>query len=612
MRTMVRQRKVCVFVFLVLSVVLVLVVSIRFVSQDQPGRFPLSGRTSGVDSYNDRPINEFQAPYQANSLRHYGKDEITSGMHYGKHETAAGAPSRDVLWQEPWPGKQVDSRVPTEVIPTVHYLWCERQKFQFHHYLGILSVVRVLQPTKLVFHYAHLPLTDSYNSWFNELKDSIPYLELSALTPAPLQCKSRDTLNTAIGFLTKKGGYYIGTNVILARAPSLANEKEGSWFAAPPTSDDKTRCIVGARGNVSAARQDTLVQRILSAPKGCVEPESYTDKADCVHLNKAILPRDILDADAPFAELARWLYYGRRARLVVQPDPSNPIPRISHFVKLENNNDFPFAELYRGELTFSHFLSILSALYVGGFQQVYLHTEATPHGRWWDELAGENITILPLDRPHTIYQNKIGVIQHVSDITRYYVLNKYGGAYQDFDVIWSSRIPDWLLAYPTVVSVEWTRSRSTPEFPETFNPGVFMSRSQAPWLRHYLASHKDYHTDDWGYNSILMSYRTYELYPDTVYIDRPLQVICFAKRVHLPVICHPTWDKDYRRDVEDSRPAMAIADWRKEVRAFHMTQPKPHPSMASPAAIGNAKDMYADVARNVLEKSGKSHLLSKS
>ena len=112
---------------------------------------------------------------------------------------------------------------------------------------------------------------------------------------------------------------------------------------------------------------------------------------------------------------------------------------------------------------------------------------------------------------------------------RYLVLYKYGGAYQDFDVTWASRVPDSLLAYPAVIGMEWTTGRPPNGFPETFNLGVFMARRHSPWLRHHIMTNRDYRDHDWGYNVQEMSYKTYELHPDLIYLDRHLQVKGFIE-----------------------------------------------------------------------------------
>ena len=112
---------------------------------------------------------------------------------------------------------------------------------------------------------------------------------------------------------------------------------------------------------------------------------------------------------------------------------------------------------------------------------------------------------------------------------RYLVLYKYGGAYQDFDVTWASRVPDSLLAYPAVIGMEWTTGRPPNGFPETFNLGVFMARRHSPWLRHHIMTNRDYRDHDWGYNVQEMSYKTYELHPDLIYLDQHLQVKGFIE-----------------------------------------------------------------------------------
>ena len=101
------------------------------------------------------------------------------------------------------------------------------------------------------------------------------------------------------------------------------------------------------------------------------------------------------------------------------------------------------------------------------------------------------------------------------------MLYKYGGVYQDWDVVWVNEIPDWLLGYPAVVSPQWPRYG---DWPDTLNLGVLLARRHAPFLRHFLSTYRYFREGDLNWNAVLMPYRTYEWYPDTLYLDRHLQV----------------------------------------------------------------------------------------
>ena len=81
------------------------------------------------------------------------------------------------------------------------------------------------------------------------------------------------------------------------------------------------------------------------------------------------------------------------------------------------------------------------------------------------------------------------------------------------------------------------------------------------------------------------------------------QVICYKD------ICHPTWQPDYRRHVWDTRPTLPW-HW-KEARSVHVTYPKPTRSLANVWALKNATDIFGEMGRYVLEKSGRLHLLPK-
>ena len=108
-------------------------------------------------------------------------------------------------------------------------------------------------------------------------------------------------------------------------------------------------------------------------------------------------------------------------------------------------------------------------------------------------------------------------------VFRFIILQKYGGAYQDFDVMWSSHVPDWLLTYPAVVCPDWV---DTSPWPQTFNQGVMMARKGSAYLQQLLRSFKDdYRDKDWNYNGAMMPNKVIERYPDTVFIYNRLQVM---------------------------------------------------------------------------------------
>ena len=122
--------------------------------------------------------------------------------------------------------------------------------------------------------------------------------------------------------------------------------------------------------------------------------------------------------------------------------------------------------------------------------------------------------------------------------TRLLILQKFGGTYQDFDVLWSSRVPDWLLTYPAVVCPDWVPHES---WPETFNQGVMMARRRSAYLQHMLESFKaNYNDKDWFYNGVMMPNKVLEMHPDTVFVYRHLQVNIkgFRPEWYISTICH--------------------------------------------------------------------------
>ena len=237
----------------------------------------------------------------------------------------------------------------------------------------------------------------------------------------PMDCASSSVVNTTLAFLSAQGGVYIGQSLLLSRPPSGNNS---FVFSVSKTSSSPARGIILTTQGFNESTQQGYIRDILlsTSPK-CASVELYNEKglsddesSWCIEINEtnALHPRDILDSETPFAELARWLFYGKRAPLVVPQNLGSLIPRISHYIWLESGE----GSLFEGPEGFSRFLSSLSSLYVAGFEHVYLHVERAPRGRWWEALAGENVTVVHVQRPRSVYQSRINVVEHASDVAR--------------------------------------------------------------------------------------------------------------------------------------------------------------------------------------------------
>ena len=257
-----------------------------------------------------------------------------------------------------------------------------------------------------------------------ELAKSVPDLELQQIPS--MDCESGSALmNTTFKFLSAQGGVYIGQSLILSRPPPSTNDSFVFSVSTKTSFSSAARGIIFASQGFNESTKQEYVRDILLSPASskCVSIDSYNDKMAnedesswCIDVNETnpLHPRDILHTDTPFAELARWLFYGRRSPLVVRPAIDSLIPRVSHYIWMESGE----GSLFEGPQGFSRFLSVLSSLYVAGFERVYLHVETTPRGYWWDALAGENVTLVHVQRPRSVYQSRISVVEHASDVAR--------------------------------------------------------------------------------------------------------------------------------------------------------------------------------------------------
>lgn len=251
----------------------------------------------------------------------------------------------------------------------------------------------------------------------------MPNLVLRPLQkPANMPCGSTDFLRTAVSFLQQEGGVLVGSNVIMSRVPRDI-EKRTFWHAfSKANASDVTRGIVWANRGFPDAEKESIVQKILSDPAGCVPTEAYdqarkdpiqAETVHCVHVPDSpdLYPVDIMYSNRSFAELSRWLYYGKRSPMHPKKVPGQ-VPRIAHLIwfnyGLQNPNTMEFYQ----------FLTVLSTLYVGGFPQVFIYGNKEFSGHFWELLKNENITFVPTEEPETVFQQRVDNLAHKSDILR--------------------------------------------------------------------------------------------------------------------------------------------------------------------------------------------------
>ncbi|KAK0040439.1 hypothetical protein Bpfe_030139, partial [Biomphalaria pfeifferi] len=438
-------------------------------------------------------------------------------------------------------------------LPTVaHYVWCGNKFFRFEDYLGVLSIVRVLKPMKLIFHCNSLPLEkDLYHTWFQELKQSLPYLVLRS-TNKIIACGTMDALNYGLEQLaaSPSGGVFFGERAVLTYIPNLWREENYLTYLMPGASHSEETIVFARYGLVqSGVSLQEYKNTSLKSFYECVNVDQFnmvvrnvTESgalqqmiddvlSPCLAVTGPLYPEHIVTSETPFGRVARFLYYGKSEPIQVKQskNPKDLIPPLSHMIMLTPAKDKPVV------LTFSHYMSILSALYLGGFQRVYIHGNTLPSGEWWTRLANESVTFvycavdfksnilkhdIDIEDVETVFQQDVKVYAHQSDILRSIILLKYGGAYQDKDALWSSPVPEDVRRYPAVGCYDWVNRG---EWPRSLNTGVFLSKPGSTFLRQFLDSFWYEWDSSWIFNGVLMPYKVYERHPDTLFIDTHLQ-----------------------------------------------------------------------------------------
>ncbi|ESO89438.1 hypothetical protein LOTGIDRAFT_165035 [Lottia gigantea] len=476
---------------------------------------------------------------------------------------------------------------------TLHYIWCGKRAFEYKHYLAIKSANRAAKPDKIFFYYENLPEVDDegYYLWFNQTLQEIDHLlprQLNASCPR----RGAERYLLVLEILEQHGGIYVPEDALWVDFPVhlRINPLVTGVTARNPT-EFLDGIIVAKRAGFKKPTNTEELLVVLSLGKHehggikpCVPIETYANDATgdfiCVTVTSSLFPRDIWEDNSKFGMLARVVAYGV-TNIAVKHNLRNPIPRIAHYICLETC-----------EIKFITYLSMLSSVYVAGLHKVYLHGVREPSGKWWQNIKDDSRFMFVYREYPETFHDKSGMTKHLANgIMKLAILLKYGGVYQDPNVLWTKKIDDHYFGYDVVVSPDWHLHGS---WPDSVNHGAVMSKRNSEYLMRFRSTLQKHKLSPFWYVDHFIAYRIIEKHPDLVNFDRHFQVKCLNHN------CHPTWQPHYRSGLLQNKPGASF-NWQNDTMSIHWTDTFPELDIDM---IKYTSGTIVDVSRNILATAG--------
>lgn len=163
------------------------------------------------------------------------------------------------------------------------------------------------------------------------------------------------------------------------------------------------------------------------------------------------------------------------------------IPNIIHYVLFNKTT-----------INFIMYLSILSVIKVQKPSVIYIHINNDNFtDKYWNNLLhisskyNVDIELSFLMQPTHVYGQRLSSIYHTSDISRIFVLRKYGGIYLDIDMLMINNVNN-LRSYECVIG-----------WPEKDYVGsqFIMAKTNSEFLKLWQEGYKKYRSRDWYYNA---------------------------------------------------------------------------------------------------------------
>ncbi|ELT90679.1 hypothetical protein CAPTEDRAFT_189697 [Capitella teleta] len=462
----------------------------------------------------------------------------------------------------------------------VHFVWCPQDDKQitFNNFLSIVSAIKTVRPEFIYFNHPNnqLPTVDkwTYNTWFEELLYSFPWLLLQPQNPAQI-CVNRKVNQAFVATQLKiRGGIYLDLNTILLDFDaSIRNEK----VIVGKLTDPKLSQFSACASDACSDRKARAVEKkcLLVDSTGCKEAVSGFS---CAVLRAEFTPAKLLDPQTvrvPLHRFLRKLFYAQEDIPQLQAHDGEVVPDIAHYVWYSG-----------GEMDYLFYLSVLSVLYVAKVKEVYVHGDVPPSGPLWARLTREQPRVhwIYHQRPDQIYGVKFERVTHAADVTRMDIMLKYGGLHVDPDLVFNKTLDRKYFHYDAVTTLDSDLYPMRP-FPDVLNLGLALSRPYAKYWQLYQQHERYFFHDDYTWNCNRIPYKIWERNPDLLHLDPYLQLICCN------LMCYPTW-------VHSRDEAVAIAkdpsQWEGKPVAYHWTAPTP-PELSNEQLLRNSSTLFGQL-----------------
>ena len=471
----------------------------------------------------------------------------------------------------------------------VLFIWCgpKKREFTFKDFLSIKSAIQSVTPSTVLFVYKQLPKLDDtkYNTWLEELQKNFPFWVNRELSPTEDLCNSpkplaRASIESFIRHYNLSGCLFVGDSTVMI-PPFILNEPDKYMNAY----NEET-----GQGFLYVPLNHNSQQEAVSSSCPQVAHDNKSLPKTCMVINSSRLyPEQIMYSKTYVSEQLRLIYYGSKEIPLPRKDSSNaPAPNIAHYVWLRG-----------GPMNYSFFVSVLSALYVGNVQYVYIHGDKPPSGPNWQKIqenGGARVMYVPWHKPEKVFQQEIKFLHNLADVYKSSIMADYGGIMMDPDLYFVQQPDEELFSYDTVLSPGFYTPKTSPYI---FNMGITITKPHAKFAKLWLESEQDFVIEDHIWNCGKNTYKIWERQPEIAKVIWDFQIMCRFK------VCERFWIyKNSFLEKKHKKKSLLhhIHELGKETLAVHVIQPDPFNNYNETAY--NLKTFEGEVGRLVLRAAG--------